>query len=173
MNAADLFSFKKISSDDIPQLLNWFKEPHVQQYWPVPEDNELIEHFLKRIRSKDTFGYIVYLAEKPIGYIQYYYIDRTQEKAGAWLPELPLTTIGTDQFIGNPAYVGKGYGTQFIKEFIAYLRTIEPGITTVIVDPEPTNSAAVRCYEKVGFKKVGAFQTPHGPALLMRYDIKE
>lgn len=89
------------------------------------------------------------------------------------MPDLPITTVGTDQFIGNPLYIGKGYGTQLVKTFIAYLTSeLEPLITTVIVDPEPKNSAAIRCYEKVGFYAVGTYDTPYGPALLMRYDVK-
>jgi len=168
------FTFKKITQEDVPLLQTWFKEPHVQQWWPIPTEHEVLEHFLKRIRSKDTFGYIVKLDENPIAYIQYYYIDRTQEKAGSWLPtDLPMTTVGTDQFIGDPHYLGKGYGTLFIKEFIKYLTNIEPTITTIILDPDPANIAAIKCYEKVGFKKVGEFTTAHGSHVLMRYDLKK
>jgi len=166
------FTFKKLTADDIPQLLVWFDEPHVSKWWPTLSKDETIEKFLQRIRSKDTFGYIACLnGSTPIGYIQYYYIDRTVEKAGAWLPELPVTTVGTDQFIGDPQYIGKGYGTKLVAAFIEYLKEIEPNSTTIIVDPEPENHAAIRCYEKVGFKHVGEFETPSGHRqLLMRYD---
>jgi RimJ/RimL family protein N-acetyltransferase len=40
---------------------------------------------------------------------------------------------------------------------------------TIIVDPDPTNVAAIRCYETIGFKKLGEYQAPWGPALLMVY----
>ena len=165
------FAFKKITTADLPILFAWFKEPHVYKWWPTLEENELLEKFLQRIRSKDTFGYLVFLNNHPIGYLQYYYIDRSNEKAGSWLPPLPDTTIGTDQFIGNPEYIGKGYGTLFIKQFIQELPTIESRITTIILDPDPTNTAAIKCYEKVGFIPVGIYETPWGQALLMRYDI--
>jgi len=165
-------TFKKLTENDIPLLYTWLEEPHVRQWWPTPKQDEVIEHFLARIRSKDTFGYMVYANDISIGYIQYYYIDRAQEKTGLWLPELPETTVGTDQFIGDLHYIGKGYGTFFIKEFINYLRTIEPKMTTIIVDPDPANLAAIKCYEKVGFKREGTYTTPFGPSLLMRYDIR-
>ena len=87
------------------------------------------------------------------------------------MSELPSSTVGTDQFIGDLDYIGKGVGTRMIKEFITYLSTIEPKVTTIIVDPEPENRAAIRCYEKVGFKKVGVYELSWGPALLMRYDV--
>lgn len=169
------FVFKKLTKDDIPLLLRWFKEPHVKEWWPTPEKDEaILEKFLTRIRSKDTFGFIVFIHDVAIGYIQYYHINRKHEKTGSWLPaELPKTTVGTDQFIGEEDYLGKGYGTRFIKEFISYLHEIEPTITTVIVDPDPENAAAIRCYEKVGFTRMGVYHAPWGPALLMRYDIKK
>lgn len=172
LDANNKFSFKKLSDQDIPLLVRWFKEPHVKKWWPILEENEVIKHFLQRIRSKDTFGYIIFINDIPLGYIQYYYIDRTEEKAGKWLPELPIATLGTDQFIGEPDYIGKGYGTLAIQAFINHLRMIEPSMTTIIVDPEPTNFAAIRCYEKVGFRKIAPFETPYGLALLMRYDCK-
>ena len=162
--------FKKLDFDDIQQLLVWFDEPHVNKWWPMLSKDETIDDFLKQIRSHNTFGYIVYVDNISLGYIQYYYIDRTPEKAGSWLPELPTTTVGTDQFIGDPHYIGKGYGTTIVKAFIEYLHQIEPTITTIIVDPESENRVAIRCYEKVGFKAIAQFITPNGPALLMRYD---
>ena len=188
------WTFKKIAEDDLPTLLAWFKEPHVQKWWPIPTQDEVYAHFLKRIRSKDTFGYLALLEGVPIGYIQYYYIDPSEAKTGTYLPpdffsvvsspasstklseglersERTYRIVGTDQFIGDPNYLHKGYGTQFIKAFIDYLRTVEPHITTIIVDPEPTNLAAIHCYEKVGFKRVIEYDTPFGRALLMRYDI--
>lgn len=165
------YIFKKLSASDIPQLLTWFDEPHVKRWWPVLSKDETIEHFLKRIRSQDTFGYMVYMNDIPLGYIQYYYIDRTIEKAGSWLPNIPQNTVGIDQFIGDPHSIGQGHGTRLIKAFITYLNTIEPTITTIIVDPDPDNHAAIRCYEKVGFQRVGKFSTPYGPALLMQYDV--
>jgi RimJ/RimL family protein N-acetyltransferase len=168
------FTFKRVTPDDVPLLYTWFQEPHVKEWWPVPEkDDDFFAYFLPKIRSKDTFPFLVLMNTVPLGYIQYYYIDRTLEKAGSWLPELPSTTVGIDQFIGDINSTGKGYGTLLIKDFITYLAALEPTITTIILDPTPENHAAIRCYEKVDFKRVGEFMTPSGyAALLMRYDIQ-
>jgi RimJ/RimL family protein N-acetyltransferase len=166
------FTFQPVTEKDLPLLYQWFQEPHVTQWWPVPKQEEdFFEHFLKRIRSKDTFPFMVLLNGKPIGYIQYYPLDISNNQ---WLPPMPSTTIGTDQFIGDPNYLGKGYGTHFLKAFIDYLTcTLAADITTIIVDPDPTNYAAIKCYEKVGFKHMGTYSAPWGPALLMRYDIQK
>ena len=170
MQYHEKISFKKLTKEDVPLLVRWFSHPHVHKWWPILEQGEVIDHFLKRIRSKDTFGFIVYFDDEPIGYIQYYYINPEGEKSGKYLPTLPPHTIGTDQFIGDPDYIGKGVGTKMIKAFIEYLRKIEPNTTTLIVDPEPANAVAIRCYEKVGFERGGIYETAHGSCLLMRYD---
>ncbi|KKR96628.1 MAG: Aminoglycoside 6'-N-acetyltransferase type Ib-cr, AAC(6')-Ib-cr4 [candidate division TM6 bacterium GW2011_GWE2_41_16] len=171
MNPTYTFTFTLITQDNFaslqPLLLSWFNMPHVEQWWPVPKDNEaFFESFLKRIRS-DARPYLVLCNSSPIGYIQTYTIDTATTHA--WLPKLPGTLIGIDQFIGEPDYLHKGFGTLFIKEFIKQLENTDKNIT-VIVDPEPINLAAIRCYEKIGFKKIGEYQAPWGPALLMIYN---
>lgn len=165
------FSFRPIIEDDFSLVSSWLREPHVKEWWPVPAENESIGHFLKNTRSDDSAGFMVLCDDTLMGYIQYYPMDQKTEKTGSLWPVLPQGTVGTDQFIGDTRYMGKGYGAVFIKEFITYLCGIQPHITTIIVDPEPINYAAVRCYEKVGFKKVGEFKTSYGSALLMRYDV--
>ena len=123
---------------------------------------QLISH--GRIRS-GTRPYLVLCNNVPIGYVQCYGIDPIKH---AWLPKLPGNVIGIDQFIGEPDYLGKGFGTLFIKSFVKDLVAKDSAVT-VIVDPDPTNAAAIRCYEKVGFKCMGEYQASWGPALLMVY----
>ena len=165
------FTFKKLTQSDWPLMLKWFKEPHVQQWWPTPEKDELMGYFLEKIRSKNTFGFIVFLDTTPVGYIQYYYLDRTKDEAGALWPALPDTTVGIDQFIGDPEYLHKGYGTAFIKQFISELHTMEPNITTIVLDTNPENKAALKCYEKVGFIPIYRYPHQWGESILMKYDL--
>jgi len=168
------FTFRQVTPDDLVILYRWFKEPHIEKWWPVPETYEdFFEQFLVKIRSKDTFPFIVYMHDVPFGYIQYYHVDGVTEKTGADWPEFPQTTVGIDQFIGDVQSVGKGYGVVFIKEFLEYLSSeLTPWVTTVVLDPSPDNKAAIRCYEKVGFKPVGVYITASGYInFLMRYDI--
>jgi RimJ/RimL family protein N-acetyltransferase len=171
-NTDVIITFKPLQKEDLPLLLQWFKEPHVAQWWPVPQKEEdFFAHFLKRIRTKETLPFLVFLNNKPIGYVQYYKLDQRHR---SWLPPLPEETVGTDQFIGEIAYVGKGYGTLMLKQFIQFLSQQNPSIKIIIVDPDPKNKAAIRCYEKVGFEVMGEFLNNFGdPALVMRYTIQK
>lgn len=169
------FTFCRVQEKDVPLLRGWFKQPHVEHWWPtLNEGEDFFEEFIPRIRSKQTYPYLVLLNNKPMAYIQYYRLDQGNEKTGGtWLPEFPKNTLGIDQFIGEADCLGKGYGTEFIKKFIKYLaEALETTTSTIILDPEPENHAAIRCYEKVGFIKVNeALKTPYGVACLMRYDL--
>ena len=79
--------------------------------------------------------------------------------------------VGIDQFIGNEEYLYKGFGALFIKVFIDQLVAQDPKVM-VVVDPDPDNAAAIRCYEKVGFEKLGEYQASWGMALVMMYQKK-
>jgi RimJ/RimL family protein N-acetyltransferase len=69
--------------------------------------------------------------------------------------ELVLDDDGTCKIdkliIGDPAYRGKGLCQQVMKELMAFAFTKLP-IHTVELNVFDWNSAAVRCYEKVGFQ---------------------
>ena len=166
-NTLYTFTFKPVEESDLTLLHSWFQKPHIEQWWPVPQDQEdFFNSFLQRIRTKGTYPYLVLCDDLPIGYIQTYPVDITKS---TWLPKLSGKIIGTDQFIGESDYLNKGFGTLFIKEFIKFLFGKEGNDITIIVDPDPTNVAAIRCYEKVGFKKRGIYEAPWGPALVMSY----
>lgn len=165
--------FKVVTPEDIPLLFSWFLEPHVHQWWAVPEiEQEFSEYILGKVRGNKAFAYMVFFNDVPLGYIQYYYLNPELEESGTWLPELPEGTIGIDQIIGNKDMLGKGYGSLFIKEFIAFLSELKPDITTVIADPDADNFGAIKCYEKIGFENMGVYDAGWGLATLMRYTIK-
>lgn len=72
--------------------------------------------------------------------------------------------------MANLNLFGKGLGPQFIKEFMqTILFAQDQDIEAVIVDPDPKNKSAIRCYEKVGFKNLGQCKAPWGPAEVMIY----
>jgi RimJ/RimL family protein N-acetyltransferase len=166
-------SFKPVTPDDIPLLFAWFLQPHVHQWWAVPETlAEFSEYILEKVKTDKAYAFMVLLNDVPLGYIQYYNVKNRPKTAESWLPTLPKNTVGIDQIIGEKNMLGKGYGTLFIKEFITYLSTTaQPSVTTVIADPDAANIGAVKCYEKIGFKNMGTYDAGWGQAALMRYDI--
>jgi RimJ/RimL family protein N-acetyltransferase len=174
---AHTFNFKPLAESDLPFLFEWFAQPYIAQLWKEPDWRTFQEKYRKRISSNDIFPFVAYIDDKPIAYIKYHHV-KDDDRALFPNVEIPAFSIGLDLFIGNPNYLGKGYGTHLVKEFIQFVQKIEPHCTTIIIDPAVDNHRAIRCYEKVGFKIVGTYITPYGPTgegpgpiLLMMYNF--
>lgn len=153
-----MVTFRKFSKSDFIQLFEWLQEPHVKEWWD--DGDNTIEKVIKHYSSEanKVYRYILLSNDKkPIGYFQYYLKSK----------EL----VGIDQFIGYKSFLNKGVGTEAIKLFIdIIISDLNP--SSIIIDPEPTNCRAIRCYEKVGFKFSEITSGQDGKeAYIMRYDI--
>jgi RimJ/RimL family protein N-acetyltransferase len=61
-----------------------------------------------------------------------------------------------DMFL-DPAFHGRGLGTEVMRRVVRELVN-ERGHHRITIDPAAANEAAIRCYEKVGFKRVGVLR---------------
>jgi Acetyltransferase (GNAT) domain len=84
--------------------------------------------------------------------------------AGGWTNEIRLLSesISASQMLR----IWERHGTAMITQFVEFLFR-DWAVTKIQTDPTPTNLRAIRCYEKVGFRKVGIVDTPDGSAVLM------
>jgi aminoglycoside 6'-N-acetyltransferase len=161
----DRFRFRPVTEKDLPLLAAWLARPHVARWWDDPDE---LQHIVGHIDSISVEPFIIELNGRPIGYIQSY--DPHLEDDHPYQNQ-PTGTLGIDQFIGEPELVGLGHGSRLIAEFVEQL--FEEGVPRVIIDPDPDNSVAIRCYEKAGFKRLGESETPEGRALMMARDSEE
>jgi aminoglycoside 6'-N-acetyltransferase len=157
---ADTYQFRPMTAADLPLVLHWLKQPHVVQWWgDTHEQFELVSGDLE-IEAMDQ--YIVATCGRPFGYIQCYDLQAWPDHG---FGEHPRGTRAIDQFIGEPDMVDRSHGSAFIRAFIE--RVLAGGAPRVVTDPDPANARAIRAYEKAGFEKVHAVDTPDGIALLM------
>jgi aminoglycoside 6'-N-acetyltransferase len=71
-------------------------------------------------------------------------------------PEPHARHAGIDIFV-DPDRHGEGIGTDAIRTLVDHLVDGE-GHHRITIDPELANTAAIRCYEKVGFEPVGVMK---------------
>lgn len=141
-------SFKPLKSSDITRLHHWTKQPHVRLWWHDPEDWESFkEKFERKITSPHRLCFIINVDEHAIGYIQAYHAHAFPE----WFDE-DKGTFGMDLFIGDPEYLGKGYGSLVVRQFTDHLFNL-PTVKKIVINPNINNVIAIRAYEKAGFKK--------------------
>lgn len=157
--------FENLKKEHLDLLVEWIKRPHVAEWWGDESrlaDTALRQLYENYLLSNENLAFIISLEGRPIGFIQAY---DASKHAGNWWAEED-NSFGTYLFIGEPDCLGKGYGTQIVMEFITKLFT-EYNARLLIIDPDPQNIRAIRCYEKAGFTPIGLRQTPEGTHLLM------
>jgi RimJ/RimL family protein N-acetyltransferase len=160
------FTFARLTEADIPRLHQWMGRPHVAKWWKGERSlEEVRETYLPRIADdSDATPYFACLDGVPVAYIQSYVA--VDFGTGWWPGQHDRGVLGIDQFIADAANIGRGLGTELVRQFAHFLFA-DPAVHRIQVDPRPDNVAAIRCYEKVGFRRDAEITTPDGPALLM------
>jgi len=153
------YSFRPMTSADLPLIRRWLALPHVRQWWGDPQDQYTLVSGDLDEPAMDQ--YIVSLAGNPFGYLQCYDLTAWNSDFG----QQPQGTRGIDLFIGEPDMIERGHGSALIRAFAD--ERLRQGAPRMVTDPDPANLRAMRAYEKAGFEKVGMVDTPDGPSLLM------
>lgn len=150
--AFDGFTLLPLTEDDLPLVVEWRSRPEVHEWYggrPVTAEEIRTRH----LQSGDsTTRCIVHLDGRPIGHLQFY------EYVEAWRPAVGLGAAddgvwGIDVYLGDPTLHGKGIGSRLVRG-VAERLVADHGARRVLIDPHVGNHAAVRAYEKAGFRKV-------------------
>jgi aminoglycoside 6'-N-acetyltransferase len=112
----------------------------------------------RAINGEDpTDLYLIRLDGRPIGQLQCYRIDDHPDYAAQL--SLDRAAIGIDLFIGEAELIGRGHGPALIR---AFLRDAFPryGVDLCVIGPARGNVAAIRAYEKAGFRFLKMYLEP-------------
>ena len=113
--------------------------PGVAEWWLASDDGFPLED------DDDSTRFGVFLDGELIGLIQYSEEDDPDYRHA-----------GVDLFI-DPAHHGRGLGTDALRTVCRYLFE-DRGHHRITIDPAASNAAAIRCYEKAGFQRVGVMR---------------
>jgi aminoglycoside 6'-N-acetyltransferase len=134
----DTLVLRPLKKSDTESLRRIRSLPEVEHWWdPVEPD------FPMGDEPKATRFAIVY-DDTVVGMVQF-----TEES------EPKYRQAGIDIFL-DPAVHGRGIGTEAIKRTMRLL--IERSHHRLTIDPAVDNAAAIRTYEKAGFRKVGTMK---------------
>jgi len=178
--AADL-SFRPLQEGDLQRLYEWVQQPHLAAWWGAPPESyaTFVAELQEEIEASNFLApIIVCLDAKPIGYVQYYCADERCRRFWSRRGKPTTGAVGLEVIIGERTHLGKGYCAQIINKFVQKIFT-ETTAEKIVADPCPDNCAAVRCYERVGFKKssdptsVPYVKTTSGHMVLMELTRQE
>jgi aminoglycoside 6'-N-acetyltransferase len=128
--------------DDVPGVAEIQAEPGVARWWGSPDEAALRK---KAEGSYDEKAFAIEREGELVGLIQY-----VEEKT----PE--FRHAGIDLFISERLH-GRGLGTDALRTMARHLIE-ERGHHRLTIDPSVDNAAAIRCYQKVGFRPVGVLR---------------
>lgn len=165
-----LIRFRPLEAADFPLMQRWLNTPHVLRWWKEPLTLEQVAaKYLPRIELREpTRQYLILYAGAPIGSIQAYRMDDYPEYAEA--AEVGVDAAGVDLFIGEPGYLYQGFGPEILRRFLREHVFSDPEVGCCVLGPDPQNRAAIRCYEKAGFRYLKIIQVSGEdvPEYLMR-----
>ena len=161
-----LISFKPLKESHFPLLLKWLQTPHVRAWWDA--DIAWTPDLIKQKYQDCVLGFrcvdpvnptlmkpmhalIIYHEERPAGYIQYYNLHHFPREGNPDFRGFPASTAALDFYLGEAECLGKGLGAKALSQFQEEHIFREYG--ACFVDPDIHNKAAIRCYEKAGFRK--------------------
>lgn len=122
--------------EDAPALRALHAAPEVAQWWELPDPGFPMQDEPQATR------YTIRDGDEIAGLIQY--AEENEPK---------YRSASVDIFLG-PAFHGRGIGTRAIRMVLDIL-VGERGHHRVTIDPAAHNHAAIRCYERAGFRRVG------------------
>lgn len=157
------YDIRGLEEDDLPLLAGWLAEPHWRDWWG-PADEEL-RGIAEHIGSVSVEPLIVEFAGRPIAYAQTY--DPHLEDGHPYADQ-PFGALGIDLSIGPADALEQGHGSAILDQLAATL--FEEGAPRLLIDPAPSNTRAIRAYEKAGFRPLGERLSEYGHVLLMARD---
>ncbi len=160
------YDFRALTKKDATLIKGWLSSPHWQEWWGEPEVE--LAQILENLDSESFEPMIVELSGKPVAYVQTY--DPHMEEAHPYQDQ-PFGTIGIDLSIGEVSDLNSGHGSAILKALAELL--FEEGAVRLIIDPDPSNAAAIKAYAKAGFVPFDTRTSEFGPALMMALDNPE
>ena len=153
--------FRPLQFADLELMRRWLNGDFVARWWPGwPTLEQVRAKYAPRIAGKDpTRSFIVERESKPIGFIQCYRDVADAPHLRALLDE-PERAAGIDLFIGERANAFCGLGPRIIRRFLREIVFAASDTSACIIDPAQNNAAAIRAYEKSGFRFIGTVHAP-------------
>ncbi|HSD03270.1 MAG TPA: GNAT family protein [Gaiellales bacterium] len=130
---------RPLEERDFGRLVEIGAEPEVARWWPGISAADLAE---KAAGGDGSIGLVVECDGRVAGLIQFH------EES-----EPDFRHAGIDLFLSTGSH-GRGLGADAVRTLARHLLD-ERGHHRLTIDPAAANVRAIRCYERVGFRRVG------------------
>jgi aminoglycoside 6'-N-acetyltransferase len=130
---------RPLAERDVDDLLRIHATPEVRRWWDAPDDGFPLSD------DPESTRLVIEVGGRVAGMVQF-----SEE------PEPKYRHASIDVFL-DPAFHGRGIGTEAVRR-VARRLIDERGHHRITIDPAADNAAAIRSYEKAGFRPVGVMR---------------
>jgi aminoglycoside 6'-N-acetyltransferase len=130
---------RPLAEQDAPELRRIHATPDVRRWWDAPDDAFPLED------DPESTRLTIEVDGRVAGMVQFW--EELEPK---------YRHAAIDVFV-DPAFHGRGVGTEAVRRVVRHLID-ERGHHRITIDPAADNAAAIRAYEKVGFRPVGVMR---------------
>lgn len=156
-------SFRPLTVNDLGRLHQWLVSPHVSGSYGHGKQTleDVKKKYIPRINGESpTNCFQIVYNDNPIGQIQMYKInDYPEYKKSLQINE---NSAGVDVFIGEKEFQHKGLGSIIIRKFLKEFVFPQLAVESCIIGPNPSNTSAIKAYEKAGFRYLKTVVSSHG-----------
>ncbi|MGH2442571.1 MAG: GNAT family N-acetyltransferase [Chloroflexota bacterium] len=138
---------RAIEPADYPLLATWLNDPEIMVYWGRPGNSVSLAEVARDEERQAARGtsrkYMIETFDAlAIGQIDYYDLD------------LQARSTSVSIMIGNPEFLGGGYGSDAMRTLLGYLFR-QVGLHRVALNVHRSNERALHSYRKNGFVEEG------------------
>jgi aminoglycoside 6'-N-acetyltransferase len=171
--------FISLDKKHFPMLQIWLNNSHVNSWygeskrWSIQNvvnkyDSYCHGYKIESKIHKPINAFIINVNENDIGFIQYYNAyDFSRD--GYELINMPKSLAAIDIFIGEENFIGQSIGPAVISKFLE--DHVFKKFDYVLVDPNNKNKSAIRCFQKLGFKKINEMKVKSMICMLKSREI--
>jgi aminoglycoside 6'-N-acetyltransferase len=158
----DAYALRAFEAADLPMMAEWLATPHLRQWWGDPaEELALVTEDLDNPLMDQQIGL---LGPRAFAYLQSYPCHEWPGGAPQF-EDRPQGSHSVDMCVGPPDMLGQGHGAAILRLYAKTL--LSRGATDVVIDPDPGNERAVRCYRRAGFRDVAIRPCEDGNLVLV------
>lgn len=165
MNKLPVITFQPLKQSDFVLLHRWLNEPHIKEWWDKSGYTltQIEEKYSPRLAKDSVVScFIIEVNSQPIGYIQAYWLRDFPQYTSQLSIDFDYSTAGVDVFIGESNALYRGLGSAAIKQFIEDFIFKNWKASQCMVAPHENNTAAIKAYNKAGFKHLETVKIEDG-----------